>query len=205
MSLYDNPGLLGALPFVAAATALLGSPGPGVAALVATGRTRGVTGGLGFYAAMQLGLMLAAGLVAAGLSAMLAPPLAARALTIAASAYLLWLAWRLASAPVGEAAPVAPPANAAGLGAGFLLGGANPKAYLAFAALMGSFRLIPGAPAADALAKWSLCVAVMLVVDLAWLVFGAAVGRLELKPRAERALNLVLGLMVAAAALAALA
>ena len=55
--------------FVLAAAALLGSPGPGIAALVAVGRSRGVIGGLRYFGAMQLGLAIAAGLTAAGLVA----------------------------------------------------------------------------------------------------------------------------------------
>ena len=48
--------------FTLAATALLGSPGPGIAALIAVGRSRGAIGGLRYFGSMQLGLALAAGL-----------------------------------------------------------------------------------------------------------------------------------------------
>ena len=89
------------LGFALAAAALLGSPGPGIAALVATGRLRGVTGGLPYFAAMQLGLMLAAAISAAGLVSIIAAiPLLYASLAIISIAYLLWLAWSVASAPL---------------------------------------------------------------------------------------------------------
>ncbi|GJG85964.1 hypothetical protein tb265_11450 [Gemmatimonadetes bacterium T265] len=91
--------------------------------------------------------------------------------------------------------------------AGLVLGAANPKAYLACASLFASFRLLGGGAAdarADALLKWGLCVAVAVTVDLAWLGAGAALGRVALSARGERALNVVLGATVGAAALAVL-
>ena len=46
--------------FLLSAVALLGSPGPGIAALVAVGRADGLQGGLRFYGGMQIGLAAAA-------------------------------------------------------------------------------------------------------------------------------------------------
>ena len=44
-----------AISFIIAAAALLGSPGPGITALVAVGRTFPPGAALRFYGAMQLG------------------------------------------------------------------------------------------------------------------------------------------------------
>src|SRR5215475_6893689 len=119
--------------FLTAAVGLLGSPGPAIAALIAVGRARGFVGGLPYFLGLQLGLAIAAGITAAGLFSLLeAAPSALYAMTIAATVYLVYLAWKIASAPVGQEAkashgvPVSP-------AAGFLLGVTNPKAYLAFA------------------------------------------------------------------------
>lgn len=187
-----------ALPFTLAAVALLGSPGPAIAALLAVGRAQGFRASLPFFIALQVGLALAAGLSAAGLvSVFTAAPAVERALMLVAVAYLVWLAWKIASAPVGElqAAP-----TVASVGQGFLLGIANPKAYLAFASLIASFALLPRSSVGDSLAKWTILVAVMITVDLLWLGVGAALGGLKLSARAEQAMNLAMGAAILAAA-----
>jgi len=189
-----------ALPFTLAAVALLGSPGPAIAALLAIGRAQGFRASLPFFLALQVGLAMAAGLSAAGLvSVFAAVPAIERALMLVALAYLVWLAWKVGSAPVGR-----PEVSTAGsLGQGFMLGIANPKAYLAFASLIASFAILPRGSLGDGLAKWAILVAVMITVDIAWLAAGAALGGLKLSPRAERAMNLVMaGAILAAAALA---
>ncbi|MGH6861472.1 MAG: LysE family translocator [Phyllobacterium sp.] len=183
------------LVFTLAAIALLGSPGPGIAALIAVGKTIGLAGGIRFLAAMQVGLALAAGLSALGLAGILeAMPMAHTLLAIVSVGYLLWLAWRIAAAPVvGE---IADP-NQVGkfrTSSGFILGIANPKGYLAFASLFGSFVVLqPAFGTTDTLTKWAICVAVMIVVDFAWLAAGAGLGRIILSPRAERAMNVGMG------------
>ena len=80
----------------------------------------------------------------------------------------------------------------------FLLGVANPKAYLAFASLLGSFTLLPQQHAvADGALKWALCVVVMVVVDFGWLTLGMMFEKLTLSLRAERLLNIVMGATIA--------
>ena len=187
--------------FLLAAVALLGSPGPGIAALLAVTRGGGLRAGLRYYAGLQVGLALAAGISAAGLFSLLAAfPVLLKAASITAVLYLVWLAWKIGSAPVAAAGSTGVSASPIG---GFFLGITNPKAYLAFASLMGSFRLIPIA-GVDAAAKWILCVAVMMIVDLAWLWVGALVHHLPLRPRAERAANVAMGCLILAACAAAL-
>lgn len=82
----------------------------------------------------------------------------------------------------------------------FLLGVANPKAYLAFASLMGAFAIAaPAGGLADGAVKWALCVLVMVVVDFAWLGLGMSFGRIALSAPAERAFNLAMGAAILAA------
>jgi len=200
ISLYENHSMV---PFTLAAVALLGSPGPGIAALLVAGRTLDRRGALVFYAGLQAGLALAAGLSATGLAALLyAAPFLRLVLLVAATVYLLWLAWGVARAVPGSGgAAEGLESGALSARGGFLLGVTNPKAYLAFASLMGSFTLLaPGGGWTDAAAKWGLCVAVILVVDAAWLAVGVALGRIPLSPPAERRMNLAMGGAIAAAA-----
>jgi threonine/homoserine/homoserine lactone efflux protein len=186
--------------FLTAAVGLLGSPGPAIAALIAVGRLRGFVGGLPYFVGLQLGLATAAGITAAGLFSLLAAfPSALRVMTIAATVYLIYLAYRIASSPVGETAQSGNVAHASPA-AGFLLGVTNPKAYLAFASLLASYTLTKDSVRADTFVKWLLLVAVMIVVDIAWLYIGAFLRGLTLAPNSERALSVTLGLIVLIAA-----
>ena len=185
--------------FVMSAVSLLGSPGPGIAALIAVGRTAGLARGLRYYAGLQIGLAAAAGLCAVGLFSLLAAfPDFLRALTIVATLYLVYLAYRIATAPVGSALAGKAPSSAPI--AGFLLGVTNPKGYVAFVSLLASQSILAGAPTEDLFVKWLLIVAAMIVVDIAWLLAGVALHQATLQPRTERALNLALGAMILGAA-----
>jgi threonine/homoserine/homoserine lactone efflux protein len=153
------------------------------------------------YAGMQVGLALAAGLSAAGLASLLAAlPGLHLVLTVVSVAYLAWLAWRVASAPVGDGAIGEGSSARLTFAGGFVLGAANPKAYLAFVSLFGSFALAQAGTRTDALIKWALCVLVMVVVDLAWLALGVVLGRIRLGAKGERAMNLAMGGAILAAA-----
>ncbi|HEV2673940.1 MAG TPA: LysE family transporter [Aliidongia sp.] len=185
--------------FMISAVSLLGSPGPGIAALIAVGRTAGLARGLRYYAGLQVGLAAASGLCAVGLFSLLtAFPGFLRALTIVATIYLVYLAYKIATAPVGSA--LQGRATSSRPIAGFLLGITNPKAYVAFVSLLASQSILAGAPTADLLVKWLLMVAAMIVVDIAWLLVGVALHQAILRPATERALNLGLGAMILGAA-----
>ncbi|MGC1548153.1 MAG: LysE family transporter [Rhodanobacter sp.] len=194
--------------FSLSAIALLGSPGPAIAALIAVGRSQGFASGFRYYVGLQFGLAAAAGATAAGLFSMLkAIPSALEVLTVLATAYLIFLAYKIATAPVGatptgmaiERAPAASTARA-----GFVLGVTNPKAFVAFASLFASRTLMHANPQGDIALKWTLCVLVMIVVDLAWLFVGVVLNRASLSAGKERALNICLAMAILVAALFAL-
>lgn len=183
--------------FAGAAAGLLGSPGPGIAALVVTGRERGFAKSLPFFLAMQLGLLVALLICALGLSGfILALPGAAFVLTLAAAAYLFYLGFKIATAPVGPEAASAANHNLSAIG-GFLLGAANPKAYVAFIALLGS-AAVAGAlgSGVDLTSKILISLGVTLIVDGAWLFMGVGIGLIGISPRSERRLNLVFGILL---------
>jgi len=183
------------IAFVIASGALLGSPGPGIAALIVAGRTLGSTGALPFFLAMQAGLALAAALSAAGLATVLSTVPGLRfALVLASAGYLLWLAWSIATAPLSGSIGGDERGRGLTLAGGFTLGAANPKAYLAFASLFGSFAIIgPAFGWRDSLVKGILCITATAVVDFAWVLVGVALGRIQLTASAERAMNLTMG------------
>ena len=121
----------GCVLFVTSAIALLGSPGPAIAALIAVGKRVGWSGGFRYYLGLQVGLATAASISAAGLITILnISPAISHTLAILATCYLLYLAYAIGSAPVGGAAARRPrsfsPAAAA------ILGLTNPKGVSCF-------------------------------------------------------------------------
>ncbi|MFH0253590.1 LysE family translocator [Roseovarius aquimarinus] len=195
--------LVAAGAFTLAAIGLLGSPGPAIAALLAVGKTHGLGGGLRFYGGLQIGLATAAAISAAGfVSLIVAVPATRVVMIVVATAYLLYLAYKIATAPV-RAEPS--DAEAAAPKGGFALAGAvvgitNPKAYVAFASLMAPVTLVASTALGDGILKWLLVVLVMIVVDILWLLAGVALGRASLPPSIERGLNYILAAMIVAAA-----
>lgn len=188
--------------FGLSATALLGSPGPGIAAIVSVGQTRGLAGSQPFFWGLQAGLALTAALSAAGLSSALAAmPFALTGLTFLSVAYLLWMAVQMIRAvPESTAAPSA----GWSFGSGLSLGVTNPKSLVAFVSLFASQRLLPSSSSADTVLKWIVVVSVMMIVDAVWLLAGVKFGSMTRSVSLKRRVNLVLGSTVAIVALATL-
>lgn len=184
--------------FVTSAIALLGSPGPAIASLLAIGRADGLAHGLRYYAGLQVGLALAAGASALGLFSLLQlMPSALFVMSIAAALYLVYLSYKIATMPIGpEQGRGRTPSSPA---AGLFLGLSNPKAYVAFLSLFASHAVIAGNQQADSALKWVLCVVVMIIVDIGWLLIGVALKQVRMRPAAERAVNICLALMILAA------
>jgi threonine/homoserine/homoserine lactone efflux protein len=80
---------------------------------------------------------------------------------------------------------------------GMFLGVGNPKAYAAMAALSSGFVLSTDANT-DAAAKAAILLAVMMVVDVVWLLAGSALARVMRNPGWSRAINIVFALALLA-------
>jgi len=187
-------GLIG---FVAAALALAGSPGPATLGLAATGAAFGAWRGLAYLTGIVCGMVLVIVVTAAGIEGVIAMvPGLAPALLAFAAAYIIWLAWRIATAPpMGAPDPGRRPPGFLG---GVLLSLVNPKGYAAMAALFSGFVVVEGRADLDLVLKFPVLVAIMLAVDMAWLVGGASFARLFRDPAASRVINLVFALLLVA-------
>lgn len=181
--------------YLLSAAALLGSPGPAIACLLAVGRTEKKGRAFQYLGGLLVGLSVAAAITVAGFfSVLLLVPGMVEVMSVAATAYLLYVAFKICTAPVGivsESQKV--PASAT---SGLFLGLSNPKAYIAFLTLFSSYTLVVGHTQADSFLKWILVVFVMIVVDTAWLVAGIAINKTNFNPVSERALNVSLGAMI---------
>ncbi len=190
-------------PLLATALAIMGSPGPATVSLAAAGSAYGVRRSLGYLAGIVAGTAAVLVAVATGVTAtLLAVPVLRSVLVVLSAAYILWLAWRIATAPRPQDRPAAaaPPSPAGGA----VLGVANPKAWVAIAAVFASARLADSATA-DAAAKVAVLSVVVVLIMAAWLLAGACFASTLRDPGRARVVNLVLAAaLVGATALAIL-
>jgi threonine/homoserine/homoserine lactone efflux protein len=190
--------------FAAVYFAAVATPGPGVAALVARVLGQGLTGLAPFIAGYFVGDMIWLMLAATGL-AVIAKTFAGVfvAIKFAGAAYLLYLAWRMATAPavVGAASTEATRGWRAFLGSLSLTLG-NPKVMVFFLSIM---PLVVDVKTLTALALFELALVCGVVISATLALYALAANRartLLRSTRAMRCVNRAAGGLMASAALA---
>ena len=183
--------------------AIMGSPGPATISLLAAGSVRGVRRSFPYLFGIIVGTTLVLLAVATGITAaLLAVPAIGSVLIWISVAYILWLAYHIATAP--PLSKVTGASNAFSLIGGAILGIANPKAWVAIAAVFASVHLAD-APTIDAAAKIVVLTVMIIVICAAWMVAGRSIAPLLRDPRRARLVNAALALgLVGATALAML-
>ena len=182
-------------PLVLTSLAIMGSPGPATISLTAAGSAYGVRRSLGYLAGIVAGTTIVLLAVASGITVtLLAVPDLRLVLLAVAVAYILWLAYHIATAPPLGAGPARPPT----LAGGTVFGIANPKAWLAIAAVFASAHLA-GRAALDAGAKVALLTVMIVLINTTWLLAGASLTRLLRTPRRARLVNAALAAALLAA------
>jgi len=180
------------------------TPGPGVAAVLARSLSRGAQGAPAFIAGFLVGDLVWFTFAATGLAA-----IAARAqplflvLRYAGAAYLVWLAWRLWSAPARpiEEQPVGPAQTSSRLFMGSLvLTMGNPKTIVFFLALLPTVVHLSTLRAVDYLVIAAAIVVILPLVLGAYVLAAARTRRLFRSARAVRLLNRSTGTAMAGAA-----
>ena len=168
----------------------MGSPGPATISLTAAVSAFGLRRSLAYLIGIIIGTALVLLTVATGITAtLLAVPALRGALIGISAAYILWLAYRVATAPPVRAGQASsrPPS----LAAGTLLGVANPKAWVAIAAVFTGTRLA-GSATADAAAKVAVLSAMIVIIMTSWLLIGASFAPILRHPVRARILNICL-------------
>lgn len=186
---------------VLASAAIMGSPGPATVSLVAAGSAYGGRRSAPYLLGIIGGTAFVLAAVGCGITAALfAMPALKTALVVVSALYILWLAYHLATAPpLADNAGADPPSFAGGL----LLGVANPKAWVAIAAVFASARLADTATM-DAAAKIAALSAMIVVICGTWLVAGTSIAPLLRDPRRARVVNVALAVSVVGATALAL-
>ena len=171
------------------AAVIMGSPGPSTMSVTASGAAYGLRRSLNYAAGLIIGTAAVLLAVATGIFALLlSVPGLEPAFRYASALYMLYLAWKIATAPPlsGQAAMSLAPS----LTAGFLLAVANPKAYVAIAAVFAGSILGP-------FVKTAILTAMIIVIHLCWLFAGASLSRLLRNPQSARAVNVGFALTLA--------
>jgi threonine/homoserine/homoserine lactone efflux protein len=190
-------------PLLVTSLAIMGSPGPATISLTAAGSAFGVRRSLGYLIGIVVGTTTVLVAVATGMTAVLLALPALRAVLVAISAaYILWLAYRVATAPPLAARTAG--SDAPSFTGGALLGVANPKAWVAIAAVFAGVRLADSATT-DAAIKIAVLSVMIVLINAAWLVAGASLAPMLRDPRRARVVNAALAAaLVGATALAVL-
>ncbi|MBB2927832.1 LysE family translocator [Paraburkholderia silvatlantica] len=191
--------ILPLLLFVVIATV---TPGGATTLATASGARFGFARSIPLMLGIATGLALLAAVAGLGLGGLLlALPSLQTAVKAVGSAYLLWLAWRIArsgppNAGNGPARPIT-------LVNGFLLLWLNPKSWAMTVGAAASFALLASSPNRLALllgAAFGVAACVSLAL---WCALGVLLARLFRTPRHWRILNLAMGVLLAASVIPA--
>ncbi|MQB44064.1 LysE family translocator [Rhizobium sp. ICMP 5592] len=193
--MFDEMGLYPILTLLLASLVIMGSPGPSTISATAVGAVYGFRRSLGYVSGLIAGTVAVLLAVAAGVVAfLLSVPHGALVLTAVSAAYILYLAVKIATAPplARRDDQVAAPA----FSGGFLLAIANPKAYLAIAAVFAGVSLFQDRRLLDATVKIALLTGMIVIIHVTWLFVGAALSRFLQHPTISRAVNISLAVLL---------
>ena len=186
--------ILPLLLFVAVSTV---TPGGATTLATASGARFGFARSVPMMLGIAIGLALLAAVAALGLGGLLlALPSLQTAVKALGTAYLLWLAWRIAhSGPPGADNGPARPVT---LVNGLLLLWLNPKSWAMTVGAAASFALLASSPNHLAI-LFASAFGVAACASLAlWCVLGVLLARFFRTPRHWRMLNLAMGVLLAA-------
>ncbi|MGO1075097.1 LysE family translocator [Inquilinus sp. CA228] len=188
----SDPGLWHPLAaLLLASSVVMGSPGPSTISVTAIGASFGIRRSLPYAAGLIAGTVTVLLAVAAGVVALVTSiPHGALALGILSAVYILYLAFKIATAPPlgGRDGPAAAP----GFLGGFGLAIANPKAYVAIAAVFAGTTVIAGNSGLDAAVKTTVLGGMVVLIHFCWLLAGVALSRWLHDPVSARIINLVM-------------
>lgn len=169
----------------------MGSPGPSTISVTAVGAAFGLRRSIAYTSGLIAGTVLVLLAVSTGVLAMLlAVPRIAPVLLVASAGYILYLAFRIATAP-----PLTTPdrsLDAPSFAGGLLLALANPKAYVAIAAVFAGSPLAPSV-------KIAALSGMVVLIHAAWLAAGAAFAQVLRAPVWSRRVNVSLAVALVAA------
>lgn len=176
---------------ILASVVVMGSPGPSTISMTAVGASFGVRRSLGYAGGLIVGTIGVLLIVAMGVMALVTSiPYGALVLGGISAVYIAFLAFKIATAPPldGRSGQLAAPTFLGGV----LLAIANPKAYLAIAAVFAGTTVVAGDHGLDAIVKTALLSGMIVVIHACWLLAGASLSRVLRDPVSSRVINVTL-------------
>ncbi|WP_288475238.1 LysE family translocator [uncultured Pantoea sp.] len=178
------------------------TPGPNNMLLTASGANFGFMRTFPLMIGIMIGMQVMLLMVAFGVGGLiLLYPSLHLVLKIAGSLYLLWLAWKIATASYEKLETDAAPDAPMPFWQGGLLQLINPKAWLMALGAVASFSLAGDAYRHSVMAISVGMFMVNLVSGVIWMGFGAMIGRILRSRRAWKMFNVAMGLLTAACVL----
>ena len=185
-----------AVAFLIFAVVAAVTPGPSNVMVTTAGANAGILRGLPCLFGVTTGMALMMFLVPLGLgSLVLAHPLALRALNWGGAAFLLWLAWKIATSASLDSTVGGDPVGYVGAA---VFQWVNPKAWLVTASAAGTFlHADSGSPVTQAASLGGLFALAALPSGFVWLAFGASVHHVLGTRRRLRVFNITMGVLLA--------
>lgn len=184
--------------------ALMGSPGPATISVTAMAAAYGPRRATPYLLGIIVGTTTVLVIVASGLTGfVLAIPGVGPILIAGAAAYILYLAFKIATAPP-QALNVSDDTPSSFVG-GLFLALANPKAYAAIAAVFASVSLVQRDIAWDAGLKVAVLSVMVALINTAWLFVGAGLSRMLSDPVNARIVNVLFAAALVLAVILAVA
>lgn len=181
------------IEFALAVLFLIITPGPGVLTTAGIGAAYGYRSGLAFIAGLFVGGHIVMVLVVSGIAAAgLAVPWLRVGLLVLSVGYLIYLAWRIATA--GSRIGFINPGKPLGFWNGLALQPINPKAYVVTTTLFSGFVIFPDQLVLEAVVKLLIYNAIWVPLHVGWLWAGVTLHRLDLPHRTQRAINIAMAL-----------
>ncbi len=178
-----------------AAIPLMGSPGPATLSLAGVGSAFGFRVGLSYMSGIIVGTIAVLLVIATGVTSLvLTQPTLLIILSSGAGVYMLYLALKIATAPVGQA--IASSEYAPSFLPGFSLAIANPKAFAAIGAVYSSHTVVVDSLMIDTGIKLLALALFIIIFSVIWLAFGAAFSRFLRKPLIGRIINIMFACML---------
>ncbi len=185
------------LTFAAAVFFLIITPGPGVLSTAGVGSAFGARPGTRYVLGLFIGNNMVAMTVILGIAAViLADPRIRTVLFLASTAYLLYLALRiaLAGSQIGFIEARRPP----GVFNGIALQMINPKAYAVNTTFFSGFSFMPGNLSSETVLKLLIMNLIWIPIHFLWLWLGIRLRQLDLSEGTHRAINVAMSLSMLA-------
>ena len=176
------------ISYIAAIIFLIVTPGPGVLTTAGVGSAYGFRSGLAYMFGIIFGSLIVMTSVATGLAAIvLSVPVIRNVLLFASLAYLLYLAFRIATS--GARIAFIETDRPLGFLNGMTLSVINPKAYAVATTIFSGFSILPDNPIFEPIVKIAVFGSLTIPIHFLWLYAGASLKKLGLGVRAMRAIN----------------